>query len=262
MNQTEKIFEQYNSSSFSLSRFVKVNIRGILATLMVHMFLIIIFLLIKIQGFKQNIDLDIVLDYSHPAELIAPSVKSELTPTEQAYLERILQQAGNISNRASNSSENLDKQLSTENFVDEYLKQLNEERSEDWRKQQEEISKRLQQPDYVPPVFDQKKEIEADDYSGPSNITYEFLESPFNRFKVYLPVPVYKCQGEGIVTVSIAVDQAGRVVSADPAIERDYTDKECLLEVARNYALNTRFEANINAPKSQRARIIYTFIPQ
>jgi hypothetical protein len=262
LNQTEKIFEQLKHEPFSLSRFIRKNIRGILATLMFHMFLVIVFLLLKIQGFKQNIDLDITLDYSQSVEEQAQIPKYELTPAEQAYLEKLIAQAGNTSNRASNTSEKLDKEIATENFVEEYLKQLDEARSEDWRKQQEEINKQLQQPDYVPPAFDENKEVEMDDYSGPSNVNYEFLEAPFNRYKVYLPVPVYKCQGEGTVIVNIIVDQTGEVISAESRLSQEYSDKDCLLEVARNYALKTRFEGNIYAPKNHKARIIYNFIPQ
>lgn len=235
--------------------------RGILGTLMFHMFLLIVFLLIKIQGFKQSLDLDITLDYSQVAEQ-PEIVQSPLTPAEQAYLDRLLSQAGNLSNRAGNISEKLEKEISTENFVDEYLRQLDEDRSEEWRKQQEEINKILSQPDYVPPGFDENNEIEMDDYSGPSNISYEFLDPPYKRFKVYLPVPVYKCQGEGTVIVSIVVDQTGKVISAESRVSKDYADKDCLLEVARNFALKTRFGGNLNAPKNHRAKIIYNFIPQ
>jgi hypothetical protein len=260
--QTEKIFENSGSQAFTISRFIRNNIRGILATLMVHMFLIIVFLLIKIQSFKQINDLDVTLDFSQAAPVLVKQGKFVLTPAEQNYLERLLKQEANASNRASNISEKLDKELSTENFVDEYKKQMEETRSEEWKKQQEEINNKLEQPDYVPPLFDEKKEIEMDDYKGPSNISYEFLEAPFKRFKVYLPVPVYKCQGAGTVFVNIVVDQVGKVISAQCSLPEDNTDKDCLLEVARIYALNTRFEGNINAPKNQTARITYNFIPQ
>ena len=229
---------------------------------MFHMFLLIVFLLIKIQGFKHTIDLDIEFDYTQPVmEELQPD-KTILSPAEQAYLDRLLAQASNVSNRAGNISEKLEKEISTDNFVDEYLRELDEQRSEEWLRQQEEIKNRLNQPDYVPPVFEESAEVEMDDYSGPSNISYEFLEAPFNRYKVYLPVPVYKCQGEGTVYVTVNVDQAGKLVSADPSLKQDYPDKDCLLEVARNYALRTRFEVSINSPKYQKARIIYNFIPQ
>lgn len=263
MDLTEKIFEQLDSHSFSFARFFKKNIRGILATLTFHMFLIIVFLLIKIQGFKETFDLDVILDYTQqPAEIHPQAPSYQLTPAEQAYMDKLLSQAGNASNRASNISEKLEKEISTENFVDDYLKQLEASRTEEWRKQQEEINKSLEQPDYIPPAFDKNKEVELDDYSGPSNISYEFLEAPVERYKVYLPVPVYKCQGEGSVFVNIVVDQAGKVISAQPGLTKDYADKDCLLEVARNYALNSRFAGNLNAPKFHKARIVYTFIPQ
>jgi hypothetical protein len=262
LNQTEKLFEQIGSQPFSLKRFFRNNIRGILATLMVHMFIVIVFLLIKIQGFKRTSQLDINIDYSQVSPIQTKKADYQLSPGEQAYLEKILSQAGNISNLASNTSEKLDKELSTENFVEEYRKQLEDTRSEEWKKQQEEINMRLQQPDYVAPEFDKKKEIEMDNYTGPSNVTYEFLSAPFNRYKTYLPVPVYKCQGEGIVFVNIEVDPEGKVVSAQCNMTKDYVDKECLLEVARNYALNTRFEVKTNAPEKHKAKIIYNFIPQ
>jgi hypothetical protein len=262
LNKTEKIFDQLKHEPSSISRFIRKNIRGILATLIFHMFLVIVFLLLKIQSFKQVVDLDITLDYSQSVEKQAQIPKYELTAAEQASLEQLIAQAGNTSNRASNTSEKLDKEIGTENFVEEYLKQLDAARSEEWRKQQEEINKQLQEPDYVPPPLNENKEVEMDDYSGPSNINYEFLEAPFNRYKVYLPVPVYKCQGEGTVFVNIIVDQTGKVISAEPGLSKDYSDKDCLLEVARIYALKTRFEGNIYAPKNHKARIIYNFIPQ
>ncbi len=262
LKQTEEIFEQLNSQPFSLIRFIKKNLRGIIGTLMFHMFLLIVFLLVKIQGFKKTIDLDVTFDYTQPVQEPLVIDNSRLSPAEQAYLDRLLAQAGNVSNRASNVSEKLDKEISTDNFVDEYLKELDDQRSEEWRKQQEEIQNRLNQPDYVPPVFNESKEIEMDDYSGPSNISYEFLEAPFKRYKTYLPVPVYKCQGEGKVYVDVAVDQYGKVISAEANLRQDYPDKDCLIEVARNYALKTRFDINLRAPKYQKARIVYNFIPQ
>ncbi len=261
MNETEKIFEQLDHQSFSITRFFKRNIRGILGTLMFHMFLLIVFLLIKIQGFKQDSELDILFDYSmveEPPQQIQPP----LSKAEQALLDRLMSQADNVSNRAANISENLEKEISTESFVNEYLKQLDEDRSEEWRKQQEEINKQLSQPDYVPPVIEDENDIEVDDYSGPSNISYEFLDPPFKRFKVYLPVPVYKCQGEGIVNVMVVVDQTGKVISAESSLAGNYSDRDCLLEVARNFAMKTRFEGNIHAPKNHRAKITYQFIPQ
>jgi len=262
LNRTDKIFENFDTEPFSVTRFIKKNIRGILGTLMFHMFLLIVFLLLKIQGFKQSTDLDVLLDYSQVIELPKEDKKFQLSEAEKAYLDRVIAQSENTSNRASNTSEMLDKELSTENFVNEYLQELDKARSEEWKKQQEEINSKLRQEDYVPPLFDEKKEVDMDEYSGPSNVSYEFLQAPFNRFKTYLPVPVYKCQGDGVVTVLVEVDQTGKVVSAEATLSQDNSDMDCLLEVATNYALRTRFEGSLQASKNHKARITYKFIAQ
>lgn len=205
--------------------------------------------------------MDIIIDYT--GELTVPEpVSISLSPAEQAYLDRILLQADKLGNQGTNISENLEKEISTKDFVEQYLREINEARSQEWLKQQEEISEKLNEPDFRDEIIPETSEIEMDDYTGPSNIQYEFLEPPFDRYKIYLPVPVYKCKGEGLVTVSVTVDQAGIVTSAISSVEQENPDRECLLEVARNYALKTRFEGDFSAPRLQKAKIIYHFIPQ
>jgi len=99
-------------------------------------------------------------------------------------------------------------------------------------------------------------------YIGLTNITYEFLEPPYQRFKVYLPVPVYRCRGEGIVSVDITVGQNGKVITARAHAQENYQDAECMLQVAEKYALITRFEGNLSAPRDHKARITFNFIAQ
>jgi hypothetical protein len=247
----------------SFKSFLRNNIRGILGTLMFHMLLLIIFLLVKINAFRQVKELNVSIDYIPQLEEEVTEKREPLTEKEKAYLEKIFSQYDeNTGNRAANISQKLEEDLSTEKFVNDFRKQINEERSEEWKKQQEEINSKLNQPDFVPSDNEEKKDVELDDYSGPSNISYEFTEPPYKRYKVYLPVPVYKCQGEGTVTVNIEVDQKGEVTSAESYVSKEYPDKDCLLDVARNYALKTMFEGNVNAPRYQKARIIYNFIPQ
>ena len=65
----------------------------------------------------------------------------------------------------------------------------------------EEISMEGEESEQTPP----------EPYDGPTNIYYK-LEY---RYHLRLPVPVYKCQGSGVVVVNIVVDQQGRVVQAE-----------------------------------------------
>lgn len=235
-----------------------------MGTTIIHMFLLILFLVIKIQSFKEIREQRITLDFSEMEleEKKASEEKIKLTQAEAAYLDRLLTQQLNASNRASNVAEKLEQEISTNNYVNQVERELDQTRSEEWKKLQEEIQKKLNQQDFVPEDIKQPKEPDIDDYKGLTNISYEFLEPPVKRYKTYLPVPVYKCQGEGTVQVDVTVDQTGRVLSTKAFVQQDFPDKDCMIEIADKFASLTRFEGNLSAPKEQKARIVYKFIKQ
>ena len=261
MNSAEKILEELGNKPFSIKSWFKDHIIGVLTTLIFHAFLLILFLLFKIQSFKEQKDLAVMLDYTEPMQEEQLPDKSILTPSEMAYLERLLQQS-NRSNQASNLAENLEKEISTKNYIEQVEEEMNMERSEEWKKLQEELEKKRSQEDFVPEVNKKPEKDETSGFKGLTNITYEFLESPVSRGKTYMPVPVYKCLGEGSVLVDITVDQGGRVTSARAFTQDNFQDMECMMEVAEKYAALSRFQGNFNAPKSHKARITYKFIAQ
>jgi hypothetical protein len=264
LESTRSIFGHLEDKPFSFKRWFNQNIQGILGTTIFHMLLIILFLILKIQSFKEIPEHRITLDFSEmeEEERRAAEEKLRLTQVEAEYLDRLLEQQLNISNRASNIGDKIEEKISTENYVNRVEQELDQTRTEEWRKQQEEIQKKLNQQDFVPEEIQPVKEPDIDDYKGLTNINYEFLEAPVNRYKVYLPVPVYKCLGEGTVQVDITVDQTGRVLSSKAYVQQDFPDKNCMIEIAEKYARITRFEGMLSAPKAQKARIIYKFIKQ
>jgi hypothetical protein len=264
LDSSEKIFGNLEDKPFSINRWFKKNIIGILGTLIFHIFILILFLLIKIQSFREIRDLGITLDFSSSEvrEEMLPEKTSRLTPGEIAFLEKLMSQQSSASNQASNVSENLEKELSTMNYVNKVEQELNQSRSEEWKKQQEELKAKILNEDQIPEERVQSKENETVNFKGLTNITYEFLEPPVNRYKIYLPVPVYKCRGEGTVLTDIIVDQTGKVISSKAFVQQDFPDKDCMIEVAEKYALLTQFEGNLSAPREQKARIIYKFIAQ
>jgi hypothetical protein len=264
LDNTRNIFGHLEDKPFSFKRWINKNIQGILGTTIFHMFLLILFLIIKIHSFKEIPEHRIILDFSEmeKEERRVAEEKLRLTQAEAEYLDRLLAQQLNISNRASNIGRNIEEEISTENYVNRVEQELDKTRSEDWRKQQEEIQKKLNQQDFVPEEIQTVKEPDIDDYKGLTNISYEFLEPPVNRYKIYLPVPVYKCRGEGTVQVDITVDQTGRVLTSKAYVQQDFPDKNCMIEIAEKYASITRFEGMLTAPKAQKARIVYRFIKQ
>ena len=98
----------------------------------------------------------------------------------------------------------------------------------------------------------------AEPFEGPTNIYYE-LEYRYHR---RLPVPVYKCEGAGMIEVKIVVDQSGRVVQVETEKSGQTANDICLAEAARNAALKTLFNADYDAPTRQTGKLIYHFIAQ
>jgi hypothetical protein len=141
------------------------------------------------------------------------------------------------------------------------MDEMNEDRSEDYQRSNERLQELLEMEegeDMIVEGEQDEEDPEPEIYQGPTNIYYS-LE---NRYEVRLPVPVYKCEGEGIVEVQVAVDQKGRVVQVSIANLGDSFNEICLAEAARTAALNTRFNSDFKAPVRQQGTITYHFQPQ
>ncbi|WP_207759840.1 energy transducer TonB family protein [Flavobacterium cyanobacteriorum] len=73
------------------------------------------------------------------------------------------------------------------------------------------------------------------------------------------PQPRYTCNEQGTVVVEISVDQNGRVISATPGVRGTTNSAKCLLDQAKQAALNTKFDSSDAAPEKQVGKIIYNF---
>jgi hypothetical protein len=79
---------------------------------------------------------------------------------------------------------------------------------------------------------------------------------------MYLPLPIYKCQGSGKVVLSIDVNQKGVVEKALIIAKESTTSDPCLIETAVTTALISRFNSDMNSPKIQRGTLSYQFVAQ
>jgi outer membrane biosynthesis protein TonB len=91
---------------------------------------------------------------------------------------------------------------------------------------------------------------------GDKGISYDLKGRGFQR----LPPPKYDYQGEGRVVVEVSVDRSGKVVQANPGTKGSTTLDEYLLKVAKDAALEARFEVKQDAPVIQKGTITYNFI--
>ena len=94
--------------------------------------------------------------------------------------------------------------------------------------------------------------------SGPGDkgISYDLQGRGFQA----LPSPKYDYQGEGRVVVEVSVDRVGKVIQAVPGTKGSTTLDEYLLKVAKDAAMEARFETKPDAPAIQKGTITYNFI--
>jgi outer membrane biosynthesis protein TonB len=80
-----------------------------------------------------------------------------------------------------------------------------------------------------------------------------------NRKPLSRPKPIYECNEEGLVVVSIEVDINGTVIKATAGVKGSTNTAECLLRRAREAALKTKWQSDSNAPSKQIGTIKYRF---
>jgi hypothetical protein len=239
-----------------LDKKVQENATGILGTVAFHLVLVVIFLLAKISQERSLMSDMILVDFEEePTE--EPVDRETPDPVFEEQLARYLEESR--SNIPVNVARQVDQEISTDRYVEELEQDLDANRPEDWRETQERLREleEMQQEELSLEAEDSEQEPPKP-YEGPTNIYYD-LE---NRYHLRLPVPVYKCEGAGLVEVKIAVDQHGRVVQAETGKKGNTANDLCLAEAAEKAALATRFNADYEAPVRQIGTITYHFIAQ
>jgi len=247
---------QYGWSGFK--KFLKENKVALLYTLIFHLVVLIIFIFVKVEGLKNGPELGIELEFEE--KTIEQLLAEEEVEIPAEWLEEIMRQRELSSNRAVNlnAEEKLIQDLSTEEYVKDLLDQIEEARDQADREKLEELQAILASADYVPPSLEEESAV----YAGPTTITYEFLDVPVNRGKVALTIPVYRCQGSGVVKVEVGVAPDGSVREArvlEPIIS---SDRVCFADAALSAAQSSLFRIELSAPAKHRAIITYTFIAQ
>ena len=79
------------------------------------------------------------------------------------------------------------------------------------------------------------------------------------RNAISKPIEKPTCNEEGIVVVSVEVDNTGAVIKAIAGVKGSTNTNPCLLKPARAAALKTRWNADPNASNKQRGTIVYSF---
>lgn len=223
---------------------------GIAGTIIFHLLLLIVFLSVKLGDIKSKheeiISLELNIEDYKTIEQIIKESKPEVK--EMPQLDN-----RTLSNIASNTAEELTKEISTENFEKEIMKELG----------MEEINPKYDKslPDdpemEAPPKEKDNQNKETGQNVGQTRITYALEDK---RKAKYIDRPIYLCQGGGTVIIRISIDQAGNVI--DAKVESTSTSEQCVAETALESARNFIFQSNYNSPRKVDGTITYIFVAQ
>ena len=230
---------------------------GFYATIIFHLVVLIIFLLTAIHGVVSE-ETSFVLDFSKLEELEKIAKQEEVKAKASKEIDDLL--SGKISpNQYRNVAvDRNSKPLKDDRFKNpnqvydearELQKKLDASRAAALREQQGE--------DAATAGNENLPDRNAPQYKGPSVISY----SLDGRKAMSLPVPAYKCQGGGDVSIQITVNKKGYVTAAS-VIGNVSSADECIVRSAIAAAKRSRFTASSTASDKQIGEIVYRFIAQ
>jgi hypothetical protein len=239
---------------------------GILGTVILHLIAGIIFMSFQIRSLQTDNSDEFVVEFM-PED--TPEDKEKLIELPVTAIERILQGDQEMLNIARNLSNQKEPDIDPADYIDKVKEELiksgklgadnyidEQKRQKD--KGDEELafnSDSIKSQNNEKPDESQKM---ASNYKGPTRIYYDLK----GRTHLYLPIPIYLCQGSGKVALAIEVNQKGEVEKAQIIPGASTTSDPCLIETAVKTALVSRFNPDAGSPKIQKGMLSYEFVAQ
>jgi outer membrane biosynthesis protein TonB len=241
---------------FSLQIMVKTvlneNINAILATVIIHLVLIMVFLIIKIGQVKDTNEQQMLIELVEEVQTLQEIVRQQTSG--QIEIPSLSMQS--IHNIAVNVGEKLKDEISTEKYEQQVMQELGistltPDNTPEISENEEVIQVEEKKPE-------KPKEIKNIIYKSNATIQYD-LSKRWHVVDIY--VPTYKCQGGGTVRLFFSVDQAGTIITSS-IDESQSTNDPCLRTEAQGSLLKARFNSDPSAAPRQQGTITYVFFPQ
>jgi hypothetical protein len=240
---------------------------GIFGTVIIHLIAGILFMSFQIKALHKGQSDEFVVEFAPVPE---SEIKESLIELPVTTVDRILKGDDEMLNIARNLANKSEEKINPADYIDmvkeELIKsgKLGADNYIDEQKRSIEINSK----DKIAYNRDTVKKSESDkilksqemaaNYKGPTRIYYDLAR----RNHLYLPIPIYKCQGSGKVILTIEVNQKGIVEKALVIAAESTTSDPCLIETAVTTALISRFNSDINSPKIQTGTLSYHFVAQ
>ena len=236
---------------------------AVMVTIIIHLLVAVIFMSVKVSAMRRELAAEIILSVDQ--ELPDPDMKKaiELSKNDQ-FAGATAEELVNVIKNLADKPIDIDPKEYEDMVKEELIKSgmLNEKNFIDDKKMAEEAGREeIDVPsEKIKPQVAEKKEKpeEKGTFRGPTRIFYDLA----GRHHVYLPIPIYKCQGAGQITLSIEVDRSGNVIKAQPASSLSTTKDPCLTETAVDHALRSTFNSDPGAPVKQAGFLTFVFVSQ
>ncbi len=261
-NFAAEVTELFSYGPKSIREFLQRNYRSVLYTIIFHLVIAIVLVLVKVEGLKQDQEVGVMLDFTEEVTLqdLMEEENVELPPE---WIDQVFEAREQASNRAVNVNDRINSEISTEDYVNQLLDDLESQKDEEFLENREKWKEIISTYVYEEESADTPPGVDDEEpFTGPTTITYEFLDPPVDRKKRRLSIPVYKCEGAALVKVEVGVRRDGTVSNVKVISVESSMDPDCFTEAAKNAAQVSRFYSDNNAPSEQTARITYQFIAQ
>ena len=240
---------------------------GILGTIIIHLIAAIIFMSVKLSTIYHENSAEFLVEFEEDRDFINEDIIEVPLSLEDLFEDddRFRDIVRNIANQDVSNvdpEEYVDRvkdeliasgMLTKDNFIDERKNEDNKVDAGDTALESSVDNEKTEK---------EEEEISADElaamYQGPTRIYYDLK----GRYHLELPIPIYKCEGEGIVVLAIEVNKRGSISSIELNSEDSSASDQCLFEAAINAARRTRFNAHSGAPDKQVGSITYHFVAQ
>ena len=240
---------------------------GVLGAVIIHLVAGIIFMSFQIKSLRQMKPDEFMVEFAQVKET---ETLEKLIELPASTVEKILQDDPEMLNIARNLSNKSDQNINPDDYIDMVKEELiksgklgsnNYIDAEKRTNENTDDERVVLESDSAGTSVKEKPEESqkmASNYKGPTRIYYDLP----GRTHSYLPIPIYLCQGSGNVTLSIEVNQRGEVVKAQIISRESTTSDPCLVETAVQTALISRFNSDVNSPKTQSGKLSYLFVAQ
>jgi len=246
----------------------KGKLTGILGTVIIHLVAGIIFISLQLRSLEKKLATQIEVELAPEPEKVVK--REEIKEVPVTTVEKVLKGDQEMLNIAKNLSAKSDEKINPKEYIDQVKNELiksgklgvdnyiDDQKKNNESSADENLALKIDTAGKSKKENTRPSQEMAANYKGPTRIFYDL----FGRNHLYLPIPIYKCEGSGKVVLSIEVDQNG-VVQKAQIIERESTASDpCLIETAINTALLSRFNPDANSPRIEIGSLTYQFVAQ